>query len=307
MGGDEATAGVEAARPVHCGGRGCAGDSGAAVNEGYRAISLDLAYDGQPVRVVGTPERPLFVGVDACTPLGLKNHRSSLALVPDEEKGVHSVDTPGGPQQMVCLTEGGLYRLISFSRKPEAERFKSWIFNEVLPSLRQHGQYPPPGALTVRERQEQRALVRSEVESAILLATQSRFDRVDSRLEEIARHLERIPPTRKEIPQSTKTPQLQCVHHRYFGNCTCCLVVPILDGRGTPLPSLRWDHWASRGKVSIQDVWPVCESCNYELGEPGSLSRRPHEHCFAFFQKRIGIDRPSGVPRGDDPRQSKLF
>ena len=40
---------------------------------------------------------------------------------------------------MLIVNEAGLYRLVFKSRKPEAERFKTWVFNEVLPSIRKYG------------------------------------------------------------------------------------------------------------------------------------------------------------------------
>jgi len=39
------------------------------------------------------------------------------------------------------IPEGDLYRLIIRSKLPAAERFESWIFDEVLPSIREHGMY----------------------------------------------------------------------------------------------------------------------------------------------------------------------
>lgn len=42
------------------------------------------------------------------------------------------------------LTEAGLYKLLTFDESLAAERFQDWVFEEVLPSIRQHGVYPPP-------------------------------------------------------------------------------------------------------------------------------------------------------------------
>jgi prophage antirepressor-like protein len=39
------------------------------------------------------------------------------------------------------IPEGDLYRLIANSKLPSAERFESWVFDEVLPSIRQYGFY----------------------------------------------------------------------------------------------------------------------------------------------------------------------
>lgn len=42
---------------------------------------------------------------------------------------------------MSFIPEGDLYRLITHSELPSAEKFESWVFDEVLPSIRKHGMY----------------------------------------------------------------------------------------------------------------------------------------------------------------------
>lgn len=49
--------------------------------------------------------------------------------------------TNGGTQAMKFITEGDLYRLITHSRRPDAEKFERWVFDDVLPSIRKHGSY----------------------------------------------------------------------------------------------------------------------------------------------------------------------
>ena len=58
-------------------------------------------------------------------------------------KGVFKMETPtaGGIQQVNYIPEGDLYRLIVSSKLPGAEKFESWVFDEVLPSIRQTGGY----------------------------------------------------------------------------------------------------------------------------------------------------------------------
>jgi hypothetical protein len=46
---------------------------------------------------------------------------------------------------MLTVNEPGLYRLVFQSRKPEAEKFKTWVFTEVLPSIRRTGMFLPEG------------------------------------------------------------------------------------------------------------------------------------------------------------------
>ncbi len=105
-------------------------------------MSLELFnYEGHQVRTVALNDEAWFVTADVALVLGLGNFRSSLALLDDDEKGVHSVDTLGGAQSMATINEAGLYSLILRSRKPEAKAFKRWVTHEVLPSIRRTGSY----------------------------------------------------------------------------------------------------------------------------------------------------------------------
>lgn len=47
----------------------------------------------------------------------------------------------GRQQEAKFVDEGNLYRLISHSKLPTAEKFESWVFDEVLPTIRKHGAY----------------------------------------------------------------------------------------------------------------------------------------------------------------------
>lgn len=107
-------------------------------------LTLTVPETGRTVRVVGTPISPEWVAMDVCQCLGLRNPRSSLALIPAFEKGVAVVDTLGGPQEVATVTEAGLFRLVFRSRRPEAQQFQDWVVRDVLPSIRRFGCYPPP-------------------------------------------------------------------------------------------------------------------------------------------------------------------
>lgn len=50
-------------------------------------------------------------------------------------------ETNGGAQQVRFVSESGMYQLTFVSRRPEAKRFRRWVTNEVLPSIRRTGGY----------------------------------------------------------------------------------------------------------------------------------------------------------------------
>lgn len=99
-------------------------------------------FEGQEVRTVVKDEDVWFVGKDVCKVLGFTNPRDAIRThVFDEDKGVDSIDTLGGRQNMTIINESGLYALIFGSRLDNAKRFKHWVTNEVLPTIRKHGAY----------------------------------------------------------------------------------------------------------------------------------------------------------------------
>jgi len=51
------------------------------------------------------------------------------------------IDRLGRKQEKNFISEGNLYRLITHSKLPNAEKFEKWVFDEVLPSIRQTGAY----------------------------------------------------------------------------------------------------------------------------------------------------------------------
>lgn len=86
---------------------------------------------------------PWFVAKDVCQMLGLQSAKGSdnLRSLDDDEKGAANIDTLGGTQNMVIISESGLYALIFQSRKPEAKAFRRWVTGEVLPQIRETGGY----------------------------------------------------------------------------------------------------------------------------------------------------------------------
>lgn len=57
------------------------------------------------------------------------------------------VPHPQSPDKIITVNfipEGDLYRLITHSKIPSAERFEKWVFDEVLPTIRKTGSYGQP-------------------------------------------------------------------------------------------------------------------------------------------------------------------
>lgn len=102
---------------------------------------MTFNFNGHEIRALIRDGEPRFALKDAADALGIANHRDIFNRLEDYEKGVDTIDTLGGPQQIQTVTEAGLYSMIGNSRKPEAKAFKFWVNSVVLPSIRKHGVY----------------------------------------------------------------------------------------------------------------------------------------------------------------------
>lgn len=98
------------------------------------------------IRTIEENGKVLFCGLDIAKALGYSNPRDAITR---HCKGVVKRDTltAGGTQQLSFIPEGDVYRLITHSKLPSAEWFESWIFDEVIPSIRKHGAYITPDTL----------------------------------------------------------------------------------------------------------------------------------------------------------------
>lgn len=91
------------------------------------------------IRTVEIDGKPYFVGKDVANALGYSNPRDAISR---HCKGVVKHDSfKEGGQLIALISEGDMYRLITHSKLESAERFESWVFDEVLPTIRKTGGY----------------------------------------------------------------------------------------------------------------------------------------------------------------------
>lgn len=91
------------------------------------------------IRMAEIDNKPYFVGKDVAKSLGYKNTNDAIlrhckGVVKHEGFKINGI-------KIALITEGDVYRLIVGSNLPNAEKFESWVFDEVLPTIRQTGQY----------------------------------------------------------------------------------------------------------------------------------------------------------------------
>lgn len=83
----------------------------------------------------------LFCGKDVAKALGYKRTADAISNHCKGSVKRRPLQTAGGVQEFVFITEPDLYRLIVHSKLPSAEKFESWVFEEVLPAIRRTGGY----------------------------------------------------------------------------------------------------------------------------------------------------------------------
>lgn len=98
------------------------------------------------VRILEENGKVLFVGSDVAKALGYSKPHNAVsthcrcAL----KRGIPHPQNNSISQEVTMITEGDMYRLITHSKLPEAQKFESWVFDEVLPSIRKSGSYAIP-------------------------------------------------------------------------------------------------------------------------------------------------------------------
>ena len=104
--------------------------------------------------IKGTCEEPLFRASDIGVVLELSNIHASIKDFNDTEKDViNTIDTIGRNQQVIFLTEKGLYKVLFKSRKPIADKFQNWVC-EVVKEIRLNGVYDLQKQLEQLEQQK---------------------------------------------------------------------------------------------------------------------------------------------------------
>ncbi len=109
-------------------------------NNQCEIVSFDSPEFGR-VRTIDEDGKALFCAKDIAVALGYTNPNKALK---DHCKGVtkrYPLETAGGTQKARFITEPDVYRLITHSKLPNAQRFEAWVFEEVLPSIRRTGGY----------------------------------------------------------------------------------------------------------------------------------------------------------------------
>lgn len=97
---------------------------------------------GKHFVIYGTKEEPLFKAKDVAEWIGHSNITRMTESIDEEERCLLLVNTLGGVQECLMLTEDGLYEVLMQSQKPIAKKFKKEV-KKILKQIRQTGGYIP--------------------------------------------------------------------------------------------------------------------------------------------------------------------
>lgn len=141
------------------------------MNQNTLRSLLDLLFERHHIRYAVVDSVAWFVAKDVCAALDIEWRSAEtrgLQVLPDawklivkiqdeltpQNRGVSSGRKSGqrATQNVLCISEAGVFKLAFSSRKPAADRLVNWLAEEVLPSLLRYGCYPAPDSEAERFR-----------------------------------------------------------------------------------------------------------------------------------------------------------
>ena len=143
-------------------------------------------YKDKEIRIVEKDGEIWFVAKDVADTLGYIKASDMTRRLDESDRDTRSMRTPSGNQDMLVISEAGLYQSILGSKKKEAKDFTRWVTHDVLPSIRRTGSYTAPKSLPLDD--ELKGYIRD------LLSASTNFARQCSRLSERNSYLEQFAP-----------------------------------------------------------------------------------------------------------------
>jgi prophage antirepressor-like protein len=103
-----------------------------------KVFSFDSFDD---VRVFMNGDSPWWAAKDIAFILGYSDTEAMTRRIDAEDKESCTDNSSGQGRSITVINESGLYTAILSSQKQEAKKFKRWITETVLPSIRKNGGY----------------------------------------------------------------------------------------------------------------------------------------------------------------------
>jgi prophage antirepressor-like protein len=154
--------------------------------------SSEYEIDGKKIsiKIVGTTEKPWFKADDVCKALGYVSTKDALHrhvkshYKTDYKTVISGFAETANPEidpryegQQPYISEPGVYALIFGSKLPTADAFRTWVFEDVLPSIRKDGQYQLSKTLESKSLELSNALKAIEDEKATGVQTRAMLEK----------------------------------------------------------------------------------------------------------------------------------
>ena len=139
------------------------------------------------IRIIEKDGQPYFVATDIAKALG---YRNTTEAIKQHCRWVAKHDIPH-PQsenktlEVNVIPEGDMYRLVTNSELPSAEKFESWVFDEVLPSIRKTGSYAQKQPTEAQTMRAQAQLMNAQVRKAKMYAELAKVETLSATYKEV--------------------------------------------------------------------------------------------------------------------------
>ncbi|EMK0755599.1 hypothetical protein RGP42_003918 [Providencia rettgeri] len=108
-----------------------------------------FVFGNTQIRTITYKNEPWFVAADVCKALNISNVTDALYKLDDDEKetiGLTESQAGHGAQSLNIISESGMYTLVlrcrdAIKKGSIPHKFRKWVTNEVLPSVRKTGTY----------------------------------------------------------------------------------------------------------------------------------------------------------------------
>lgn len=140
-----------------------------------QVLENEVTLMGKTFSVYGTIEEPLFRAKDVADWIEISNVSQMVQSVDEDEKGIYNVYTLGGNQDVLFITENGVYEVLMLSRKPVAKEFKKEV-KKMLHALRtRKATLMPTNFADALEAYAKEVRVREEAQQALFAETQQKL------------------------------------------------------------------------------------------------------------------------------------
>lgn len=107
------------------------------ISKSQNAVQIFDHPEFGKIRIVTINDEPWLVGKDVAAALGYGDTDQALRKhVDNEDKLTRQFDGSGQNRNMTIINESGLYSLVMSSKLPDTKKFKHWMMDELIPSIK---------------------------------------------------------------------------------------------------------------------------------------------------------------------------